>query len=121
MGETQVTDSISIIHLLITAAAGAGGVAVSYGALRAKVAAQQEDINDLERRQGLIMGNGNPDGPIFVRRSECDRHTRAISTTLSDMQRQVGQVRNFARWYLLTKENMPPTEVEKIINGGSGG
>lgn len=114
----EQVDTISILVPIIAAVLSA---AIAYGILRNRVTSQSEDITALQQRHAFIMGNGSHDGPIFVRRTEHEQLSKSMNRTLDNLQRQIGHVRNFARWYLLTKENMSPTEVERIINGGSGG
>lgn len=119
-------DLLSWVQVGITALAGLFGVALGYGRMRDRIRENHERIERLDHAIGIVMGRDGAQS-MFITRRECAMSHDRLEQTIQDLradvrahQRSLEEVKNFARWWLTTKEGLSLAEANMVLGNGKG-
>lgn len=113
-----VTAIASILGSVLTAG-------IIIGVFRSLILSHSRQIEQHERTLKAIVGNATIE-PMFIKPADCGARERStesklieLKTTVDGHTKKLRSLENFARWMLVSKENLDLKQVNEILNGDS--
>lgn len=106
------------------------GAGVAWATLKAWVKTNTAKVNKIEKSLAAFHGQTteNPGAqPMYIRRVECEKTSGAITESIKDISKIVGEqgssierVLNYARWQMTTKDGLNLAEANDVLENGNG-